>query len=63
MTYNDLINKAQSKLKSYDNNSKYDIVEELAQIIVSYNISNNIDINNFDFKKFYMVLEYDWDKK
>ena len=62
MTYNDLINITQNRLNQYDINKKIDIVEDMAQLIVSYAISNKININDFDFKNFYMVLEYDWSK-
>ena len=62
MTYNELINITQNRLNQYDINKKIDIVEDMAQLIVSYAISNKININDFDFKNFYMVLEYDWSK-
>lgn len=63
MTYNELINITQIKLKNFEiHKNKNIIIEEIASLIVEYVISNNLNIFDFDFDKFYIILEYDWDK-
>jgi len=63
MEYSELIYITQNRLKQYDQNKNGDIVEDMAQLIVNYVMLNNMDIKDFDFNNFYLVLEYDWSKK
>lgn len=53
MTYAELINDTQD-IRQSDND---DFVDAIATKIVDYVIANNIHIENFDFRKFFLVIE------
>lgn len=64
MKYHQLLTEAQDTLRDYDlaPYGEHRLVNQLAELVVHFVMDNDQDIHDFDFTRFFLTLEYDWDK-